>query len=721
MTEVTDDSGGADALGARGPQHPARERAGDEARLIERARRLEALNSVTTEITRELNLDRVLDLLVRRAMELVGARSGAVYFFDTETETLRPRVSVNAPDWIPEVRLALGEGVAGVAAQRRQGVVVNDYKTWPLAVRRFADETPITALMAEPLLYHDQLLGVILVSHETPGRTFTEADRETLALFATPAAIAITNAWLFGERLTAEQAARENARRLATLVSNLPGYTYRVANDPDYTAEFISEGVVTITGYTQEEYLVTRVTACGREIHPDDAGAVWDLVQRAVAAREPYQYSYRILTKSGELKWVWEQGRGVYGEDGSLQALEGFVTDVTPIKRTEEARKQLERELRQAQKMEAVGRLAGGIAHDFNNLLTVIIGRSRHLADRLGADDPARRDVELIEKSAGRGAALTQQLLAYSRQQVLEIQPVDLNRVVTDIEPMLRRLLGEDIEFTVHLNEGVGLVMADPGQVDQVILNLAVNARDAMPSGGRFTIETRNVELDDAFVKAHPGARPGPHVALTARDTGVGMDELTLAQIFEPFFTTKDVGKGTGLGLSTVYGIVKQHDGYIAVDSRRGEGATFTVYLRHHEGKVVTPGTRPTRDGPLQGSETILLVEDEDEVRDLIAEILRENGYTVLEARAGEEAEAIADRYGGMIDLLITDVVMPRMGGRELADHISRRYPQLRMLYVSGYAAPEFEGGRVTPTGAFLSKPFAVEALLLKVREILAR
>jgi PAS domain S-box-containing protein len=608
-----------------------------------------------------------------------------------------------------------------VAAQRRQGVVVNDYKTWPLAVRRFAEETPITALMAEPLLYHDQLLGVILVSHETPDRTFTEADRETLALFARPAAIAITNARLFGERLAAEAAARENARRLATLVSNLPGYTYRVANDPDYTAEFISEGVVTITGYTQEEYLVTRVTACGREIHPDDAGAVWDLVQRAVAAREPYQCSYRILVKSGELKWVWEQGRGVYGEDGSLQALEGFVTDVTPIKRTEEARKQLERELRQAQKMEAVGRLAGGIAHDFNNLLTVIIGRSRHLADRLGADDPARRDVELIEKSAGRGAALTQQLLAFSRQQVLEIQPVDLNRVVADIEPMLRRLLGEDIEFTVHLSEGVGLVMADPGQVDQVILNLAVNARDAMPSGGRFTIETWNVELDDAFVKAHPGARPGPHVALTARDTGVGIDELTLAQIFEPFFTTKDVGKGTGLGLSTVYGIVKQHDGYIAVDSRRGEGATFTVYLRHHEGEVVTPGTRPTRAGPLQGSETILLVEDADEVRDLIAEILRENGYTVLEARAGEEAEAIADRHGGMIDLLITDVVMPRMGGRELADHISRRYPQLRMLYVSGYAAPEFEGGRLTPTGAFLSKPFAVEALLLKVREILAR
>jgi PAS domain S-box-containing protein len=526
---------------------------------------------------------------------------------------------------------------------------------------------------------------------------------------------------LFGERLAVETAARENARRLATLVSNLPGYTYRVANDPDYTPEFISEGVVTITGYTQEEYLVTRVTSCGREIHPDDAGAVWDLVQRAIPAREPYQVSYRIITKTGELKWVWEQGCGVYREDGSLRALEGFVTDVTPLKRAEEARKQLERELRQAQKMEAVGRLAGGIAHDFNNLLTVILGRSHHLADQLAADSPGRRDAELIEKSASRAAALTKQLLAFSRQQVLEIQAVDLNRVVADIEPMLRRLLGEDIEFTLHLSDGLGLVMADPGQVDQVILNLAVNARDAMPSGGRLTIETRNVELDVAFVEAHPGARPGPHVALTARDTGVGMDELTLARIFEPFFTTKDVGKGTGLGLSTVYGIVKQHDGYIAVDSRRGEGATFTVYLRHHEGKVVTPGTRPTLDGPLQGSETILLVEDEDDVRDLTAEILRENGYTVLDARAGEEAKAIADRRGGMIDLLITDVVMPRMGGRELADHIWRRHPQLRVLYISGYAAPEFEGGRVTPTGDFLSKPFPVEALLLKVREVLAR
>jgi PAS domain S-box-containing protein len=344
-------------------------RAEDEARLIERARRLEALSSVTTEITRELDLDRVLELLVRRAMELVGARSGVVYFFDTETKTLLPGVSVNAPEWIPKVRLALGEGVAGVAAQRHQGVVVNDYKSWPLAVRRIADETPITALMGEPLLYHDQLLGVIIVSHEMPGRTFTEADRETLALFATPAAIAITNARLFGDRLAAEAAARESTRRLATLVSNLPGYTYRVGNDPDYTPELISEGVVSITGYTREEYLVTRVTSCGREIHPDDAGTVWDLVQGAVSAREPYQVSYRIITKTGELKWVWEQGRGVYGEDGSLRALEGFVTDVTPLKRAEDARKQLERELRQAHKMEAVGRLAGGIAHDFNNLL----------------------------------------------------------------------------------------------------------------------------------------------------------------------------------------------------------------------------------------------------------------------------------------------------------------------------------------------------------------
>jgi len=377
-------------------------------------------------------------------------------------------------------------------------------------------------------------------------------------------------------------------------------------------------------------------------------------------------------------------------------------------------------QLIQAQKMEAVGRLAGGVAHDFNNLLTIITGRSRLLLERLDPDGPLRRHVQLIDQTAERAAALTQQLLAFSRKQVLQPKVLDLNAVVTSTEKMLRRLIGEDIELLTRRGSDLGSVEADPGQLEQMILNLAVNARDAMPRGGRLTIETANVELDPAFVRRHPGAQPGAHVALVVSDIGMGMDADTQAHLFEPFFTTKGPGQGTGLGLATVYGIVKQSGGYISVESELGRGTSFTIYLPRIEqaAEAVEPGSDAA--GTPQGSETILLVEDEDGVRDLTREILEMSGYTVLEARHGAEALVVGEQHPGPIHLLVSDVVMPQMGGRELADRLRALRQGIKVLFMSGYMDDAIgHHGALDPGTNLLPKPFSPDALARKVREVL--
>ncbi len=391
----------------------------------------------------------------------------------------------------------------------------------------------------------------------------------------------------------------------------------------------------------------------------------------------------------------------------------GFVRDLAE-------RRELEEQLRQSQKMEAVGRLAGGVAHDFNNLLTVITGRSHILLHRLAMDDPLRRHVDLVLKTAERAATLTQQLLAFSRKQVLQPKVLDLNAIVAGTQKMLRRLIGEDVELVTALGPALGCVRADPGQIEQVILNLAVNARDAMPQGGRLTLETVNVDLDEAFARHHGGARPGPHVMLAVSDTGVGMDADTQAHLFEPFFTTKGVGKGTGLGLATVYGIVKQSDGYIGVTTGPRRGARFEIYLpRVEEVSESSDGSRLASQ-PLRGQETILLVEDQEEVRDLTRDLLQMRGYTVLEARNGAEAAQLSEHHGEVIHLLVTDVVMPQMSGRELADRLVSRRPDLKVLYMSGYTDEAIgPHGVLDPGVALLPKPFSPDALAQKVRDVL--
>jgi signal transduction histidine kinase/CheY-like chemotaxis protein len=383
-------------------------------------------------------------------------------------------------------------------------------------------------------------------------------------------------------------------------------------------------------------------------------------------------------------------------------------------------RKQLEEQLLQSQKLEAVGLLAGGIAHDFNNLLTVITGYSQLSLRSLPSIDRLQSNLEEINKAGDRAASLTRQLLAFSRKQVLQLKVFDLNSVVSEMDRMLRRTIGEDIELRTTLSEGLGNVKADPGQMEQVIMNLVVNARDAMPAGGKLTIETKNDDLDETYARQHVAVVPGPYVMLAVSDTGVGMDEETLRHIFEPFFTTKSVEKGTGLGLSTVYGIIKQSGGNIWVYSEPGKGATFKLYLprvderaqdyRHPEESSESP----------RGNETILLVEDEPVVLKLAQEVLETLGYRVLAAATGDAALSLCDQSNETIHLMLSDVIMPQMSGRQVATRIQSLRPQMRILYMSGYADSAIVHHGVLEEGTwFIQKPFSPQALALKVREVL--
>lgn len=393
------------------------------------------------------------------------------------------------------------------------------------------------------------------------------------------------------------------------------------------------------------------------------------------------------------------------------------IVGAAAIARDVSDRKLLERQLRQAQRMEAIGQLSGGIAHDFNNLLSVIIGHSDLLEERLAKSD-ALKNVEEIRKAGTHGASLIRQLLAFSRQQVLEPKVLDLNAVLTDLEKMLRRLIGEDIDLCIALDPVLGRLKADAGQIQQVIMNLAVNARDAMPHGGKLTIKTANVEVDGNYARHHPPQTPGSYIALHVSDTGIGMTPEVQAHIFEPFFTTKEVGKGTGLGLSTVYGVVKQSGGYIWPDSAPGQGTTFRIYLPRTEEAPVPSKSAVGRGESLRGAETILVVEDADALRELACNLLTMNGYKTLEANSPEEAIRIAREYPLPIHLLLTDVIMPGMNGLMLAEKLVPQRSEMKVLYMSGYTG-FMDRGLHHLESMILSKPFTREALFRKIREVL--
>jgi PAS domain S-box-containing protein len=428
---------------------------------------------------------------------------------------------------------------------------------------------------------------------------------------------------------------------------------------------------------------------------------------------KPFEVESRLGGADGALTAYQWTGAALTDEYGQVSGLTGVGRDVTERQRAEEVLRQRESEMRQLQKIEAIGRLAGGVAHDFNNVLTVVIGRCQLLLARYQPEDPVYQDIDQIESTAQRAASLTRQLLAFSRNQASAQQPLDLNATVTSVSDMLGRLIGENIQLALALDPKLDLVMADPGQIEQVIVNFAVNARDAMPDGGRLSIATRNITLNAEFVSVHPGAVVGPHVLLEVRDAGLGMDEETRQRAFEPFFTTKAPGKGCGLGLSTVYGIIKQHGGCIAVESAPGRGAAFSVYLPRIQAVIEAPRADAGR-GPFPGGEeTILIAEDEEAVRGLVCEILRRLGYRVLVAGDGVEALALSQRFPDRIHLLLTDVIMPGMDGRELAERMLAARPDTRTLFMSGYAEPPI------PDDVLLQKPVTPDALARKVAEVL--
>jgi two-component system, cell cycle sensor histidine kinase and response regulator CckA len=469
-----------------------------------------------------------------------------------------------------------------------------------------------------------------------------------------------------------------------------------------------NESFLRITGYRREEVIGRTDTEVRFWPKPEDRARCMQFLEEHARAIE---LEVIFGAKSGEERTGLFSAEVI--EIRGEQCVLAVMKDVTE-------RRSLEEQLRLSQKMEAVGQLAGGVAHDFNNLLTVILGYAILLLKDLVPEDPRRAPLEGIKQAADRAAALTQQLLAFSRRQVLAPRLLDLNAVVADMDKMLRRLIGEHIELSTVLAPELGLVKADPGQIEQVIMNLVVNARDAMPIGGKLTIETGHVELDEACARRRTVGTSGPYVMLAVSDTGHGMDEDTRARVFEPFFTTKEKGKGTGLGLAVVYGIIKQSGGSVWVYSEPGIGSTFKAYLPKVETTTEKPEATTANKRSRRGTETVLLVEDEAAVRSLVRDILESNGYVVLEASRAVEALEASQQHEGPIQLLLTDVVMPDIGGRKLADRLKASRPEAKVLYMSGYTDTAIvQHGLLEPGVAFLQKPFTPEALSRKVREVL--
>jgi len=529
------------------------------------------------------------------------------------------------------------------------------------------------------------------------------------------------------ERQRVERSRQEAETKYQTLIEQVAAISYIAEMGMDGQWLYVSPQVEAMFGFTADEWLANS-RQWTKHIHPEDHKIV-EVAEEASKRGDKFQAEYRIVRKDGRTIWVSDTAAVVPGSD-SHPLMEGIIIDITD-------KKQLEGQLQQSRRMEAVGRLAGGIAHDFNNLLTVIKGYTELALIRAKGLPELRSDVERIEDAAERAAGLVRQLLAFSRRQVMQPKVLDLNGIVVGLDKLLRRLMDEDIEMMTVANDGIGAIKADPGQIEQVIMNLVVNARDAMPNGGRLVVETASAELDASYARDHASVKPGKYVMLAVSDNGIGMSADTVAHIFEPFYTTKENGRGTGLGLSTVYGIVKQSGGYIWVYSELNHGTTFKVYLPRVEealdsdagpGAVdvgsakaaVKAASAPAKE--LSGRETILLVEDEPELRELTRNVLSARGYNVIEAMSAEGAERLATDASvtGKIHLLLTDVIMPGVSGRELAKRVLAKQPSVRVLYMSGYTYNVIaENGTLERGVAFLQKPFTPSGLVEKVREVL--
>ncbi len=666
--------------------------------------RMESERQVISDVVHALNqtsnLDQLLIGIHGALKRIVSAQNCFVALHDPEHGTFEFPFFADEYDTVP-LPQRIGRSCTAYVFRTGRAMLIPQSDFDRLAALGEVElvGSPSPAWLGVPLKTPTATIGVLVVQNYQNENAYDIRDLEFLDSVGGHIALAI-------ERRRAEEELRKNESILRLLFEHNPMPTWLYEVD---SLKFlrVNQAAVRLYGYSPEEFEQMSILAIRPDSEREKALAYVREMEDGTQEHGFWLHqakdgkTFEVEVISHALLYAGKRVRLVVAQDIS-------------------ERRNLELQLRQAMKMEAIGRLAGGVAHDFNNLLMVIKGHTELLLNVLPPSDHVARKIEQIDRSADRAAALTRQLLAFSRMQVLQLQVINLNSIVEEMGKLLPRLIGEDIELVVRPDQELGAVRADASQMEQIIMNLAVNSRDAMPNGGKLVIETRNADLDQTYTASHPMMKPGAYIQLTVSDSGTGMDEETQSHIFEPFFTTKEKGKGTGLGLATVYGIVKQSGGFIWVYSEIAKGTSFKVYLPRVEQVEEHPGApAPTAEVPT-GTETVLLTEDEQDVREIAREFLESGGYKVVEAKDASEAIQLARQHGGAIDLLVTDMVMPGMTGQELAVQLQREYPGLCIVFMSGYSEhAATEMANADPSVRLLSKPFSRGALLRTVREIL--